>query len=171
MSIYLLFNNAGKFVLSLAMFFAAVTLSAQDFRSMTVADFLEIYQQEATEEPVLYNFWASWCGPCVKELPYFESLHDDAEQTEVKVVLVSLDFAEARLQTFLENRPLISEVIFLTDWSGADEEWIPTVHPEWSGAIPITVFQTLSSDTKAAQLDAFEDEAELRSWLSAQLAN
>ena len=36
------------------------------------------------------NFWATWCAPCVKELPYFEQLN--SENKNVKVVLVSLDF-------------------------------------------------------------------------------
>lgn len=35
------------------------------------------------------NFWATWCAPCIKELPYFEKLHTD--NPKVKVILVSLD--------------------------------------------------------------------------------
>ncbi len=51
------------------------------------------------------NFWATWCGPCVKELPYFEQLN--SENINVKVVLVSLDFKnqfESKLIPFLKKK-------------------------------------------------------------------
>lgn len=131
---------------------------------MSVEEFLVEYQATDSDQPILYNFWASWCGPCVKELPYFESLSNDEDETEIKVVLVSLDFGEERLLKFLEKQPLQSEVIFLTDWSGADEAWISTVHPDWSGAIPITTLKSKNS-SRAARLDAFENEADLLGWL------
>ena len=38
------------------------------------------------------NFWATWCGPCVEEMPYFEQLHARMAEKPVKVLLVSMDF-------------------------------------------------------------------------------
>lgn len=84
------------------------------------------------------NFWATWCAPCVKELPHFEKLN--SENKKVKVVLVSLDFKnqfETKLLPFLKNRKINSEVVLLTDKDY--NTWLPTVDKDWSGSIPATL--------------------------------
>ena len=40
------------------------------------------------------NFWATWCAPCVKELPHFEALNTNYANKNVEVILVSLDFPQ-----------------------------------------------------------------------------
>jgi len=94
------------------------------------------YQNDTT---YVINFWATWCKPCVAELPYFEKLHANYSDKKVKVVLVSLDFAKdvpTKLVNFVKKRQLKPSVIALTD--GKYNEWIDQVSPEWSGAIPVT---------------------------------
>lgn len=84
------------------------------------------------------NFWATWCAPCVKELPHFEQLN--SENKKVKVVLVSLDFKnqyEAKLLPFLKKKAIKSEVVLLTDKDY--NTWLPAVDKDWSGSIPATL--------------------------------
>lgn len=86
------------------------------------------------------NFWASWCRPCIKELPYFQELQQNHEPSELRVVLVSLDFrnqAEAVLIPFLEERFITLPVILLND--PAANDWIDRIDPSWSGSIPATL--------------------------------
>lgn len=86
------------------------------------------------------NFWATWCKPCVEELPFFEQLHQDYSGLPVRIILVSLDFEQqigSRLVPFMEKRDLRPEVKVLLD-SDANA-WIPRVDPEWGGAIPVTL--------------------------------
>ena len=55
------------------------------------------------------NFWATWCGPCVKELPYFEKINKEYADKNVEVLLVSLDFPkqmEKKLIPFIEKKNL-----------------------------------------------------------------
>lgn len=86
------------------------------------------------------NFWATWCAPCVKELPYFEKLNAEYKNKDVEVVLVSLDFPhlyETKLKPFIKEKQLKSKVIALDDTDM--NSWIPKVNKNWSGSIPATI--------------------------------
>ena len=64
------------------------------------------------------NFWATWCAPCVAELPYFEKIDSVYRGQKVKVILVSTDFKkdiDSRLNSFIERKKLHSEVNFLDE--------------------------------------------------------
>ncbi|MGI9543321.1 MAG: TlpA disulfide reductase family protein [Cyclobacteriaceae bacterium] len=84
------------------------------------------------------NFWATWCKPCIKELPYFQELHE--EMTEINVTLISLDFAEQfqdRVVPFAKKRGLTPDILLLDEIDY--NSWINKVDPNWSGAIPATL--------------------------------
>jgi thiol-disulfide isomerase/thioredoxin len=86
------------------------------------------------------NFWATWCAPCVKELPYFEKLSNQFADKNVEVVLVSLDFPhlyESKLKPFIAEHHLKAKVIALDDVDM--NSWIPQVNRDWSGSIPATI--------------------------------
>lgn len=87
----------------------------------------------------IINFWATWCKPCVKELPYFEEYTKKHSNDKSKVILLSLDFPkqiESKLIPFVYKHDLQSEVNILLD--GKFNKWIDRVSTEWSGVIPIT---------------------------------
>ena len=59
------------------------------------------------------NFWATWCAPCVKELPLFEEINTNYSNQNVKVLLVSVDFKkdiQNKLKTFIDKKHLKSEM-------------------------------------------------------------
>jgi thiol-disulfide isomerase/thioredoxin len=88
----------------------------------------------------IVNFWATWCEPCVAELPYFEELGEKYKDEPVKIVLVDLDDDRAwnkRLIPFLKKRRLKSTVVILDD--PKQNTWIPLVDEQWSGGIPATL--------------------------------
>lgn len=92
------------------------------------------------DEVYVVNFWATWCQPCVEELPHFESINTTYKHKGVNVILVSLDKAEqieSRLFPFMEQHDIRSEVIVLNGAKAGT--WIDRVDPNWSGAIPITI--------------------------------
>jgi thiol-disulfide isomerase/thioredoxin len=86
------------------------------------------------------NFWATWCLPCVKELPYFVQLDSVYANKPVKLLLVSLDFKKdylRKLQPFVVERNLEDHVVVLED--NRADYWISDIHPDWSGALPSTL--------------------------------
>ena len=98
-----------------------------------------LLQQEDGKVRVV-NFWATWCAPCIKELPHFEALQAELAEQGVEVTLVSLDFPsawETRLPDFIRNKNLRSPVVVLND--PRQNDWIPQVAASWSGAIPATL--------------------------------
>ena len=86
------------------------------------------------------NFWATWCKPCVAELPDFEKLHLEYKGSNVKVLLVSMDFVEEldkKLKDFLDKNKYTCEVVLLDEINGND--FINQISEQWSGAIPATL--------------------------------
>ena len=113
-----------------------------DGKSIYIYDFDGLEPLLHKDDNVTYvvNFWATWCKPCVEELPGFETLNEKYKESNIKVILVSLDFPrmyESRLLPFIKKEKLQSEVVVLDD--PKQNKWIPKVSEEWSGAIPATL--------------------------------
>ncbi|MFD1294764.1 TlpA family protein disulfide reductase [Lutibacter holmesii] len=101
---------------------------------------LETILSKNDDKTYVINFWATWCKPCVEELPAFEKLHENYKDKNVEVILVSLDFTshiETRLLPFIKEHNLKPKVVVMGDPD--QNTWIPKVSTEWSGAIPATV--------------------------------
>jgi len=101
---------------------------------------LEPFLNKKDDKTYVVNFWATWCAPCVKELPYFETLNENYKSNNLEVVLVSLDFPkqyDKRLKPFMVKHQLKSKVMALNDTDS--NTWINKISPEWTGAIPATL--------------------------------
>lgn len=88
----------------------------------------------------IINFWATWCAPCVEELPVFNKLKAHYKDKPVRVILVSLDFKEnypMKLGYFLDRKKIMPDVIWLTDTN--PNEFIPKIDNRWEGSIPATI--------------------------------
>jgi len=109
-------------------------LIAEDFSVLEDEIFLE------NDSIHVINFWATWCKPCVAELPYFEESLAKTKDLNIKFTYVSLDFEKhlnSKLIPFLNTSKINANVILLTD--GKYNSWIDRVDPSWSGAIPATL--------------------------------
>jgi thiol-disulfide isomerase/thioredoxin len=105
----------------------------------TFDEIAPLFNQQSDSTYVI-NFWATWCKPCIEELPYFEQLHEGLADEKVRIILVSMDFekdVEPRLIPFLEEQKLSSDIALLLD--GKYNSWIDRVEPQWDGAIPVTL--------------------------------
>lgn len=98
---------------------------------------IENLLEKPSDSIVVINFWATWCGPCVKEMPFFQSAFS---KDAFKLFFVSLDFAEnvRKVENFVKKRAISQEVILLDEMDY--NSWIDRVDPSWTGAIPATLF-------------------------------
>ena len=83
------------------------------------------------------NFWATWCAPCVKEMPLLEKLNEDDKNT--KVILVSMDYDPdpAKVKRFIDRKKIRSKVVILAEEN--PNEWIEKIDKSWTGALPSTL--------------------------------
>lgn len=85
------------------------------------------------------NFWATWCAPCIKELPLFEKLSEGREDVSVTLVSLDLDLDPdpEKVRRFVKQRNIHSPVLILD--AGNPNEWIGKIDGGWSGALPATL--------------------------------
>jgi thiol-disulfide isomerase/thioredoxin len=131
-----------RLILSLPLFLAILAhegpVSAQTRDLVSIDQFEKNIADEKTRIQVI-NFWATWCAPCLKELPLFEKLND--ERKDVRVLLVSLDMDldpnPDKVRNFAARKKLKAEVIILNEKD--PNSWIDRIDKSWSGAIPATL--------------------------------
>lgn len=111
------------------------------FSQTTIIKFDSIQKlltEKSSDKILVINFWATWCGPCVKEIPLFETFQTNNSET-VTVKLVSLDYADKvdKVNAFIKRKHLKCDVLLLDEVDG--NSWIDKVDPSWGGAIPATI--------------------------------
>lgn len=125
-------------IISLALL-THITIYSQNISVIKITD-LEKRIRNNSDTTYIVNFWATWCVPCVKELPDFDSINTTYINKKVKVILVSLDFKEdlkIKLIPFISTKKIRSEVVLLDELNA--NYFIPKVSDEWTGVIPATL--------------------------------
>lgn len=110
--------------------------------SVQTVNFGQLSPRLHEENDTLYivNFWASWCNPCVKEIPDFEKINAEYKNKKVKMIMVSLDFPnqlDTKVIPFIAEQKMTAEVVLLFDPNA--NSWINEVSPDWTGSIPATL--------------------------------
>jgi thiol-disulfide isomerase/thioredoxin len=122
-----------------AIFFISITAYAQQPATIKLEQ-LQALINKKSDNIQIVNFWATWCGPCIKELPLFEKLTLE-DNPNVKVTLVSMDLDlnpnPEKVYKFVARKNLKSEVLLLDEQN--PNEWINKIDKEWSGSLPATI--------------------------------
>jgi len=92
-----------------------------------------------SEQIQIVNFWATWCGPCIKEMPLIENI--GRQRSDVRITLVSLDLEldpnPDKVFKFVERKGIQSMVLILDEQDA--NSWINKIEKDWSGALPATI--------------------------------
>ncbi len=146
-------KGINKILLALIFSVMGITAQAQEIKVWKLADLERAIAQ--SNKPTVLNFWATFCQPCLKEIPYFQELVKKYEKQGVQLILVSVDGKEEypkKIQAIAKRFKFTAPIVFLNE-SNADL-FCPAVDPKWSGAIPASLF----INNKKGYRQFFEDE-------------
>jgi thiol-disulfide isomerase/thioredoxin len=115
-----------------------------------------------TDTTLVLHFWATWCKPCVEELPNYEKLSQEYAKKRIRFLMVSMDFPKDlkdRVEPFVAKNNINSEVVLLDepDYNA----WIDEIDKEWSGTIPATLMVNLTMRKRVF----FEGQANMEKFL------
>ena len=147
-------------------FFSVCFSKAQTVKVIKYPDLAKTIEQDNGKLKII-NFWATWCRPCVSELPQFEALLSKYGSEKIEIILVSFDFVEElekRVIPFVNKKNIKSEVVLLdeTDYNS----FIDKIDPSWSGAIPATLILDYRNDKRIFLEKEFKEGELEKSYLS-----
>ena len=145
-----------KVLIAITFLTLCFTANSQQIAKWKITD-VEKYIAAGNGDVLVINFWATFCKPCVAEIPSFIKIVDKYKSRNVKLLLVSLDlpsFYPAKIDAFVKKKNIKTNVTWL-DETNADY-FCPKVDAKWSGSIPAT----LIVNTKTGYRKFFEEEIE-----------
>ena len=140
-------------MLIFAILSATVAVYAQAIPKWKITD-VEKYMMQK-DAVLIINFWATFCKPCVAEIPSFINTANQYKKDKVKLLLVSLDlpsYYPAKIASFAKKRNFKTNIVWLNETNA--DIFCPRVDTSWSGSIP----STLMINTKTGYRKFFEEE-------------
>jgi thiol-disulfide isomerase/thioredoxin len=128
-----------KIVFVSVLLIACFQLQAQSIKRWKMDDLLQYIDK--SDSALVINFWATFCGPCIEEIPYFQTIATKYKEQKVKLLLVSLDFKEyypQKIEAFAKRFGFTAEIVWLDEEK--PDDFCPKIDSTWSGAMPATLF-------------------------------
>jgi thiol-disulfide isomerase/thioredoxin len=128
-----------KTFLIIALLFLTATINSQEIKKIKITDLEKTIKESKT--PLIINFWATFCKPCVEEIPYFQEAIKKYKKDSIRLLLVSLDlqdFYPVKIKSFATRRKFTAPILWLDEYNA--DYFCPKVDSAWSGAIPASLF-------------------------------
>lgn len=125
------------FLISLLLF--SVVIDAQDVKAVKVTELSKTIKESKT--PLIVNFWATFCVPCIQEMPYFQEMARQYKSQNVSLLFVSLDLNEAyptKVNAMAKKLQLTFPVVWLNETNA--DYFCPKIDTTWSGGMPSSLF-------------------------------
>jgi thiol-disulfide isomerase/thioredoxin len=107
-------------------------------------------------KPVVVNFWASWCGPCVKEMPALSAMQREYQKKGIAFIGLGVD-SEKNVNDFLQ-KVHVDYPVYITGFGGAD---LARNFGNNAGGLPFTVVIDAKGTVRSTKLGEV-NEAELK---------
>jgi thiol-disulfide isomerase/thioredoxin len=130
---------------------------------------------EHSDHPLIVNFWATFCVPCVKEIPYFQTTVSTYKDQKVELLLVSLDLPAwypVRIADFVQKSGFTARILWLNETDA--DYFCPKVDPRWTGGIPASLFINKATGYRRffdRQLTEPQVDVEIKKMLAPAAAN
>jgi thiol-disulfide isomerase/thioredoxin len=127
-----------QFTTGIFIFCAAIACHGQEIKKIKITDLEKTIRE--SRKPMIINFWATYCIPCLEEIPYFEKAVKSHEKDSVQMLLVSLDLKDdyASIKPFAIKRKIRSKIVWLNETDA--DYFCPKIDSTWSGSLPATLF-------------------------------
>ncbi len=155
------------FIFMIAIVLVSAGLSAAQERvPLVTLEQLEKRLANGGDTTFVVNLWATWCAPCVAEMPYFEQLQQEYHSTPLRVLFVSLDAPKnhGAVIKFTREKGINNEVLLLDEKN--EQYFIDKISPEWSGAIPATLFVNTAKSIRIFKQQEFNYQQLENNYLS-----
>ena len=128
-----------KIIVTITFTFFILFVNAQQIPQWKITD-IEKKMQASDSNVLVLNFWATFCKPCVAEIPSFIKIVEKYKKESVKLILVSVDLPSEypkKIAAFAKKHQFNTNISWL-DETNADY-FCPKIDADWSGAIPATL--------------------------------
>ena len=128
-----------KAFLIIAFLFLAAIINSQEIKKIKITDLEKTITESKT--PLIVTFWATFCKPCLEEIPYFQEAIKKYKKDSIRLLLVSLDlqdFYPVKIKSFAARRKFTAPILWLDEYNA--DYFCPKVDSAWSGAIPASLF-------------------------------
>lgn len=119
-------------------------------KSVSLSDFLG--------SPIVVNFWASWCGPCVHEMPYIQGVYDEWSAKGLVLLGINIGESPSKARQFMDSNHLFFPVLLDEDGKVAELYSIR--------GIPTTIFIDEEGIVQVIKIGAFPSKAAIEDNLS-----
>jgi len=109
-------------------------------------------------KPVMLNFWATWCGPCVSEMPYIQQVYEEWSAKGLMLLAINIGGTPSQVEEFLRNHNLSLPVLLDT------KQVIARKYGIW--AIPTTFFIDKDGIIQSVRVGAFPNKEAIESELN-----
>lgn len=127
-------------------FCIALMASTAGKKTIPIVNYNQLQNSLQTSSDTTYviNFFASWCAPCIKEIPTLVNYSNAHAGEKIKLLFVSVDLKkeyEKNLPSIISKNHITQTVYFLDEPTG---NWISSVDSSWTGSIPATLIMRKS---------------------------
>lgn len=109
-------------------------------------------------KPVLVNFWATWCSPCVREMPYLQQIYEERQGKGLVLLGINIQESPSQVTEFMQARGLSFPVLLDTEGEATQRYNIQY--------IPSTFFIDKDGIIQEIKIGSFQSKAEIESILS-----
>jgi thiol-disulfide isomerase/thioredoxin len=140
--------NKSIFAIFIVLIFTTPVFSQNDIKVVKIEELKKVYVKP-NDTTYIVNFFATWCGPCMMEMPVLNKFYDEHKGTNVQLIFVSLDNAGTLKKLPLKLKKIgVQAPVYLLNES-SDFSWLPYIDKRWQGSIPATMVINNKKNVKA----------------------